>query len=91
MPMFSGAGALLADGGADLFGHRQRLARRAQGVVLAAGEDPRPRQGIDDMRLVGLGNRRKAHDVPILLRQHVANQIGPRVKPEGKLSCSRWA
>jgi len=46
-----------------------------QRLALPAGEDARPRQGIDHMRLVRLGDRRKAHDVPILLRQHVADQI----------------
>jgi hypothetical protein len=60
---------------ADLLEHHQRFARRVQGLALPAGEDARPRQGIDDMPLVRLGDRRKAHDVPILLRQHVADQI----------------
>ena len=66
---------VFADRAADLLEHRQRLARRVQGLALPPREDSRPRQRIDHMRLVRLGDRRKAHDVPILLRQHVADQI----------------
>jgi len=38
-------------------------------------EATRPQQAVDDDRLVILGDRRKADDLPVLLRQHVADQI----------------
>jgi hypothetical protein len=44
---------------------------------------------LDPVPLVVLGNRRQAHDLPRLLRQHMAGEIVPRVKPEGRLSCRR--
>jgi hypothetical protein len=39
--------------------------------------------------LVAFGDRREAHDIPILLGHHMAGEIVPRVTPEGRLSCSR--
>jgi hypothetical protein len=41
------------------------------------------------MPLVFLGNRRRAYDLPPLLRQHVSGKVVPRVTPEGGLSCRR--
>jgi hypothetical protein len=38
------------------------------------------------VRLVLLGDRREAYDLPIFLGQQVADQVIPRVKPEGRLS-----
>jgi hypothetical protein len=55
-----------------------------QGLAARPCEDPRPRQGVDQVSLVRLGDRRKAYDLPILLRQYVADQIVPRVTPEGQ-------
>jgi len=48
-----------------------------------------PQFRLERVGLVVLGDRRKAHDLPILLRQHVTDKIVPRVTPEGRLSCSR--
>ena len=53
------------------------------------GKRVRPQLRIEGVGLVVLDDRRKAHDLPILLRQHVAREIVPQVKPEGWLSCSR--
>jgi hypothetical protein len=50
--------------------------------------DPLKRAGPFVRRMQGialLGDCRKAHDLPILLRQHMADEIIPRVKPEGRL------
>ena len=44
----------------------------------------RAHRAVDDDRLVILGDRRKADDLPILLRQHMPDQIVPRVTPEGR-------
>jgi hypothetical protein len=49
----------------------------------------RPERGVGAQLLVRLGERRQAHDLPFFLRQHMRGQIIPRVKPEGRLSCSR--
>jgi hypothetical protein len=52
-----------------------RLALEMQGLALPPGEDPRAGQSVDLVPLVGLGDCREAHDLPILLPQHVADQI----------------
>jgi hypothetical protein len=83
------SGGLFADRLADPLDHRQRLVRRVQGFAAMPGENPRPGQGVDQVPLVLFGDCRKAHEFPILLRQHVTDQIVPRVMPEGRLSCSR--
>ena len=66
---------VFADRLADLLDHRERLARRVQRLAPPPAEDSPPRQSVDHVPLVRLGDRRKAHDLPILLRQHVADQI----------------
>ena len=38
-------------------------------------EATRPHQAVDDDRLVMTGDRRKADDLPVFLRQHMADQI----------------
>ena len=58
-------------------------------LAAPAREMLRPQHRVDKLRLVRLGERREAHDLPLLLRQHVAREIVPRVMPEGRLSCSR--
>jgi hypothetical protein len=88
-PAGTGRQNVFADHPADLLEHRDRLARRVQRLALPPGKDPRPRQGVDPVGLVRLGDRRKAHEFPILLRQHMADQIVPQVTPEGRLSCIR--
>ena len=74
---------------ADLLEHFRRLALGMQCLAAASDKIPRPPQRLDLPGLVFLGDCREAHDVPIFLGQHVADQIVPRVKPEGRLSCSR--
>ena len=80
---------VLADRMAEVLEHRDRLAGRMQGLTLMPGQEFWSPDRIHDLPLVVLGDRRKAHDLPGLLRQHVADEIIPRVTPEGRLSCSR--
>jgi hypothetical protein len=80
---------ILADGTADLLDGRQRLALGMQRLAAPPGKRVRPQLRVEGVALVVLGDRRQAHDLPILLRQHVAGEIVPRVMPEGRLSCSR--
>ena len=81
---------VFADRAADMLEHGQRLALRVQCLAPPAGEILRPQHRIDDLGLVVLGDPRETHDLPRLLRQHVADEIVPRVMPEGRLSCSRY-
>jgi hypothetical protein len=67
----------------------QWLALRAQCLAASPGKRALAQLGVERPALVLFGDGRKAHDLPILLRQHVANKIVTRVKPEGRLSCSR--
>ena len=80
---------IFADRAADMLEHGARLALRVQRFAAAAGEILRPDERVDQLALVVLGDCREAHDVPRLLRQHVAGEVVPRVTPEGRLSCSR--
>jgi hypothetical protein len=84
------AGGLFANRPADLLQHRQRLAHGMQCVATAPVEAARAQYGVDDDAFILLGERRQAEDVPVFLAQHMTDQIVPRVKPEGRLSCSRW-
>ena len=83
------SGGLFADRPADLLEHWQRLAFGAQCIAPPTVKAPRSPHRFDRPGLVLLGDRRKARDFPILLGKHVSDQIVPRVKPEGRLSCSR--
>jgi hypothetical protein len=74
---------------ADLLEHRRRLALGMQRLAPPPRKVPRPPHRLDRVPLVLLGDRREAQRPPIFLGQHVADQIVPRVKPEGRLSCSR--
>jgi hypothetical protein len=85
----TGATHARAERAADLLEHFRRLALGMQCLAAASGKIPRPPQRLDLPGLVFLGDCREAHDVPIFLGQHVADEIVPRVKPEGRLSCSR--
>jgi hypothetical protein len=80
---------VFADRAADMLEDGARLALRVQRLAAAAGEILPPEERLDQLGLVVLGDRREAHDLPFLLRQHVADEIVPRVTPEGRLSCSR--
>ena len=66
---------VFADHMAEVLEHRERLARRMQCLALSPGQEFRSPDRIHDLCLIVLGDRRKAHDLPIFLRQHVADQI----------------
>ena len=51
------------------------LALRVQRLAAAAREMLRPQHRVDEQRLVRLGDRREAHDLPRLLRQHMAGEV----------------
>jgi hypothetical protein len=53
----------------------ERLARGTQGVALTSGEAFRLPDRLDLVQFVGFGNRWKAHDLPRLLAEHMADQI----------------
>ena len=53
----------------------ERLARGVQRLALPPGEALRPPDRRDLVRLVGLGDRRKGHDLPRLLSEHVAHEV----------------
>src|SRR5262249_17505474 len=55
--------------------HRAGLAFRLQRLAAPPREMLRPQRRVDLLRLVRLGERREAHDLPRLLRQHMARQI----------------
>jgi len=78
-----------AERAAEVLEHWDRPARRMKELALPPGQELRSPDCIHDLRLVVLGNRRKAHDLPGFLRQHVADEIVPRVTPEGRLSHGR--
>jgi hypothetical protein len=80
---------IFTDCPADLLEHPERLAFGVQCLAPAPGKMPRPPHRLDRPGLVLLGDCREAHDLPVLLGQHVADQIIPRVKPKGRLSCNR--
>jgi hypothetical protein len=73
----------------DLLEHLGRLALRMQGVARVAAEGLPTEHGLDPVQLIVIGDRRETHDLPRLLRQHMAGEVVPRVKPEGRLSCRR--
>jgi hypothetical protein len=80
---------IFADGAADLLEHGERLAFGVQCLAARPRHAPALQRRLDHVGFVILGDRRKAHDLPGLLCQHVADQVVPRVMPEGRLSCSR--
>jgi hypothetical protein len=71
---------VFADRPADLLEHRRGLALWVQRLAPPPGKAPRPPHRVDRVRLVLLGDRREAHDLPIFLGQHVADR---------SCSCSR--
>ena len=46
-----------------------------QGLARFAAEGLPAEHGLDPVQLVLLGDRREAHDLPRLLRQHVAGEV----------------
>src|SRR5207248_7776110 len=53
----------------------ERLTVGMQGLALTAPEALLSPDGLDSVHLVGLGDRRKAQDLPTLLREHMADEI----------------
>jgi hypothetical protein len=58
---------VLADHLAEVLEHVERLARRMQCLALRPGQQFRSPDRIGDLRLVVLGDRRKARDLPVAL------------------------
>jgi hypothetical protein len=85
----TGATHARAKRAADLLEHLGCLALGMQRLAPATGKMPRPQYRLDRPGLVLLGDHREAHELPVFLGQYMADQIVPRVKPEGRLSCSR--
>ena len=74
---------------AELCQHLAWLALGVQRLARFAAKALPSEYGLDPVPLVLLGDRRQAHDVPVLLRHHVTGEVVPRVMPEGRLSCNR--
>ena len=72
---------IFAERAADLLEHLGRLALGMQGLARLAAEGLPAEHCLDPVQLVVLSDRRKAHDVPRLLRQHMAGEVIPRVTP----------
>ena len=53
----------------------KRLAVGMQSLTVTAPEALLSPDGLDSMNLVGLGDRRKAQDLPTLLRKDVTDQV----------------
>ena len=66
---------IFADRAADLLEHRRGLALVVQRLAPPPRKVPRAPHRLNRVRLVLLGDRRAAHDLPIFLGQHVADQI----------------
>jgi hypothetical protein len=66
---------IFADRAPDPREYRQTLARRVQRLADPPRKHERPQQRLDPMRLVGLGDRRKSHHLPVLLHQHMAGEV----------------
>jgi hypothetical protein len=80
---------IFAQGAADLLEHLRRLALGMRGLTRLPAEGLPTEHGLDPVQLLFIGDRRETHDLPRLLRQHVIDEVVPRVRPEGRLSCSR--
>src|SRR5271166_1532152 len=66
---------VLPDRPADLLEHCRRLALGVQCLAPPTGKMPRSPYRLDRVGFVLLGDRREAHDLPIFLGQHVADEI----------------
>ena len=51
------------------------LALGMQGLAGFAAKDLPSEHGLDPVHFVRLGNRRQAHDIPILLPEHVTGEV----------------
>ena len=59
----------------DAVEHLERLAVGMQGLALTTCEAPRSQDRLDLVHLVHFGDRRKAQDFPLLLRENMADQV----------------
>jgi len=66
---------VLTDHAAELLQHLRRLALGVQGFTRSAAKDLPPEHRLDPVPLVLLGNRRQAHDLPLLLGQYMAGEV----------------
>jgi hypothetical protein len=67
---------VLADRAADLLEHLGRLALGVQGLARFAAKGLPAEHGLDPVQFfLVVGNRREAHDLPRLLRQHVTGDV----------------
>ena len=66
---------VLTDRAAELLQHLARLALGVQGFTRSAAKDLPPEHGLDPVPLVLVGNRRQAHDLPLLLGQYMAGEV----------------
>jgi hypothetical protein len=66
---------VFADGAAKLPEHFGRLALGVQGLARLAAEGLPSEHGLDSVPFVLLGDRRQAHNLPLLLRQYMARQV----------------
>src|SRR5437868_12344489 len=66
---------VFADRAANAVEGFERLTVGTQGLALTAPEALLSPDGLDSVHLVGLGDRRKAQDLPTLLREHMADEI----------------
>jgi len=66
---------VLAEGAAELCQHLSWLALGVQRLAGFAAKDLAAEHGLDPVQFVRLGDRRQPHDVPILLRHHVAGEV----------------
>jgi len=66
---------VFADCPPDVFQGFERLAIGVQGLALTPREASRSPNRLDLVRLLGFGNRRKAQNLPGLLREDVADEV----------------
>src|SRR5215472_11900839 len=73
---------VFAQGAAELCQHLGWLALGMRCLARFATKGLPAEHRLEPVEFVLLGKRREAHDVPILLGQHMAREIVPRVTPE---------
>ena len=70
-----GGKIVFAEGAAKLPEHFGRLALGVQGLARLAAEGLPSKHGLDSVPFVLLGDRRQAHNLPLLPRQYMARQV----------------
>jgi hypothetical protein len=66
---------VFADRAADAIEGVERLALTMQGLALTSSKASRSPDRLDPVHLVGFRDRRKADHFPLLLREHVADEV----------------